>query len=111
MSLNAFSKLVDLLRKDIEPNKRKSRQSTSGNEPVSAELVVAAGLRYLGGSPYKDLVDIVGVSLSHTKTIVRKFLGLFIPGKTGVQYCTVLYAFASHDCQTNNENQALSQQT
>jgi hypothetical protein len=44
MSINTFNKLVDLLRKDIEPNKRKSRQSTSRNDPVSAELVVAAGL-------------------------------------------------------------------
>jgi hypothetical protein len=74
MSLNAFSKLVDLLRKDIEPNERKSRQSTSGNEPVAAELVVATGLRYLGGASYNDLVDIVGVSNTHTKAIVRKFL-------------------------------------
>jgi hypothetical protein len=56
--------LVGLLRDRIEPNEHKSRQSTSGNEPVSAELVVAAGLRYLGGTPYKDLVDIVGTSVN-----------------------------------------------
>jgi hypothetical protein len=70
MSLNTFEKLVNLLQSDIEPNEKKSRNSTSGNEPVSSELVVAARLRYLGGASYDDIVDIVGVSRRHTVTIV-----------------------------------------
>jgi hypothetical protein len=44
MSINAFQRLVGLLQKDIEPDRKQSQCSTSGNVPVSAELVVAAGI-------------------------------------------------------------------
>ena len=49
-------------------------RSSSGNQPITPDMVVAAGLRFLGGSPYKDVADVLGISRESAKRVVGKFL-------------------------------------
>ena len=74
MSQAAFSKLVDLLGDMINVNEAKSRASTNDNDPIAVQLVVGAGLRYLGGEYLKSIRDIFGISPSYTRRIVRTFI-------------------------------------
>jgi hypothetical protein len=74
MSEKAFNKLLQHLRDDITVDFTKSRNSTQGNEPIYPELIVATGLRFLGGSTHKDLEDIFGLSLNSVKRVIKMFL-------------------------------------
>ena len=64
MSKKAFDKLVDILK--ITVDKLKSKNSTSGNAPISPLMIVAIGLRFLGGEKAKSLADTFGISISST---------------------------------------------
>jgi len=72
MSEESFNILVDLL--DITVDESKSRASTSGNEPIWPHFVVAIGLRFLHGSGFDNLVDNYGLSDTHARYTVSKFL-------------------------------------
>ena len=74
MTEASFNKLVELLRDDLAIDKKQSANSTGGNAPIIPELVVASGLRFLGGESYAALADIFGISLSSARRIVNKFL-------------------------------------
>ena len=62
MSKQAFDRLCDIL--DIQVDEKKSRQSTKGNDPITSVMVVAIGLRFLGGEKPKSLADAFGTSIS-----------------------------------------------
>ena len=72
MSENAFRNLVMTL--GIHVDEKRSRASTGDNHPISSEMVVAIGLRFMGGEKMKSLADTFGTSLSSIKRAVGKFL-------------------------------------
>jgi hypothetical protein len=74
VTLPTFNMLVELLRPSITVNERKSRNSTGNNEPIYPEMVVGAGLRFLGGSSHKDIEDIYWIS-NHSS---RRIIGMFV---------------------------------
>ena len=74
MTESSFNKLVDILRQDIHINKAQSSRSTSGNKPITAEMVVGAGLRFLGGDYQKTISDVFGISVKSAERIINKFL-------------------------------------
>ena len=67
MSYASFIQLVDIL--DLNVNETRSRASTSGNEPITLELIVAIGLWFMGGEKRKSLKDIFGTSAPSNMTI------------------------------------------
>jgi len=74
MSLQAFHLLLSILRSSVTVDGKQSRRCTSGNAPIVPELVVGAGLRFLGGESQKSIADIYGISVKSTMRIVDKFL-------------------------------------
>lgn len=74
MSEESFNNLVDMLRPSITVDFQKSLNSTSGNTPIYPELVVATGLRFLGGELWKSLEDIFGIDISSAKRVTKMFL-------------------------------------
>ena len=72
MSKKAFDKLVDILK--ITVDKLKSKNSTSGNAPISPLMIVAIGLQFLSGEKAKSLADTFGISISSTHRVIDKFL-------------------------------------
>jgi len=74
MKKESFEKLVDILRSDIRVDEKQSMRSTGGIEPITPELIVAAGLRFLGGATQKELALSLGVSLSSLKRVISMFL-------------------------------------
>ena len=72
MSMASFYKLVDML--DIQVDETKSRNSTGGVDPIDKTLIVACGLRFLGGEQHKSLTDIYHTSESSVRRSVNRFL-------------------------------------
>ena len=71
MMLPKFNKLVSILKNDMDVVK--SMNSTKGNTPICPELVVAIGLRFLGGEHVKSLEDIFGVDHSSVPQVIDVF--------------------------------------
>ena len=71
MSETAFFALLDILRDRITVDFTKSRNSTKGNDPIFPELILATGLRFLGGSTHKDLEDIFCMSIESVKRVIK----------------------------------------
>ncbi len=74
MTLPTFNKLVELLRPMVSINELKSRNSTANDEPIYPEMIVGAGLRFLGGSFYKDIEDIYRIPNHSVWRIVAMFV-------------------------------------
>ena len=72
MSVSSFHHLVNIL--DIHVNEARSRASTGGNAPITSTMIVAIGVRYLGGEKRKSLADIFGTSDSSIDRVIDKFL-------------------------------------
>ena len=72
MSENAFNRLVDIL--DLRVDETKSKNSTGGIEMICPQIIVAAGLRWLGGDDMKSIEDTFHISLSSAQRIVNRFL-------------------------------------
>ena len=72
MEETSFYHLVGIL--DIKVHEGLSRASTNGNEPIRPHIVVACGLRYLGGEHCKSLVDVFGMSETSVQASVDKFI-------------------------------------
>jgi hypothetical protein len=75
MSEEAFDHLVDIYRDDITVNYARALALTQGNDPIYPELVVGAGLRFLGGEYVKSINDIYGMSIKSAQRIIWRFLG------------------------------------
>ena len=72
MSFEAFNQLVDILH--IHVDELKSRQSTGGNDPIIPRMIVAMGLRYLGGEELKSIADMFGTSIGSANRVTNVFL-------------------------------------
>jgi hypothetical protein len=81
MSMNAFTALVHLLR--ILVNHKQSQCASGGIEPIDANIVVACGLRWLGGESHKTNADAFHISISSSKRVVYQFI-------SAVNSCTEL---------------------
>jgi hypothetical protein len=64
MTLETFTKLLEILRPSITVDPIKSQNSTPGSSPIYPELVMAIGIRWLAGGSYHDIKDFCGVSRS-----------------------------------------------
>ena len=53
----SFDKLVGILRDEIKIDEKQSMCSTSGMNPITPEMVVGAGLRFLGGELHKSIAE------------------------------------------------------
>ena len=74
MKENSFNKLLGILRHRFITNEVQAARAAHGNIPIIPEVVLACGLRYLGGDRYTALMDIFGISLQSAKRCVNKFL-------------------------------------
>ena len=74
MSEDSFNKLVDLLRPMIAIDQRQSMRSTQGAYPITPEITVGAGLRYLGGGAIHMIGDSFNCSESSIQRHVDSFL-------------------------------------
>ena len=74
MSERSFNQLVDILCPQVSLDELQSYQNTGGNDPITPEMVVGAGLRFLGGEHVKSIADIFGMSESSVVRIVKSFL-------------------------------------
>ena len=72
MTEATFDVLVDRLHLPV--NEIKSRNSTKGVDPIVKPMVVAIGLRFLGGEPHKAMEDIFHISKSSSKRCVKRFI-------------------------------------
>lgn len=62
---------MDIL--NITVDEKKSRQSTGGNDPISPKMIVAMGLRYLGGEELKSMADVFGTSIDSATRVTSIF--------------------------------------
>lgn len=74
MDVAAFDNLVEWLREDLTVNELQSRQSSSGGGPIYPEMIVATGLRWLGGEKLKSLHEIYNYSTGSGGCIVENFI-------------------------------------
>lgn len=71
MTKESFDKLVELL--SLAVDERKSRNSTGGVHPIDKYLIVASGLRWVGGESYKSIADIFHIDISSARRVVKRF--------------------------------------
>ena len=74
MQASSFDILLALIRRKITVDYKQSHRSTEGNEPIYPELILACGLRFMGGELSKSLMDIFGISKNSTERVVNMFL-------------------------------------
>mmetsp|Transcript_6245 Transcript_6245/g.12916 ORF Transcript_6245/g.12916 Transcript_6245/m.12916 type:complete len:426 (-) Transcript_6245:105-1382(-) len=74
MSEDSFNKLVDLLRPIIAKDEKQSMRSTQGVPPITPEMTVGAGLRYLGG----DLIYSIGDSFNCSESAIQREVDRFL---------------------------------
>ena len=73
MSEDSFQKLADILKDDLSINEAQSRRCTQGNAPITLEMVLAIGQRYMGGKHAKSLADIYGMHIKSAERVISKF--------------------------------------
>jgi hypothetical protein len=78
MTESSFNKLVDLLAPNLQVDEEKSRNCRAGIQPIDKRIIVAAGLRWLGGEPYKSLANIFYFSRSSARRVVARFMDAVI---------------------------------
>ena len=74
MSKNSFNKLVEILRNQLAIDELQSLRSSGGSDPISPEITVAAGLRFLGGTPVTSVADVYHFSISSARRVIDNFL-------------------------------------
>ena len=75
MKEHHFDMLLESLRDRLTVSIAHSCSSTSGNEPICPEVILACGLRFLGlGENAAGLADMYGMSVSSAKRVVKMFL-------------------------------------
>ena len=71
MSEHSFNVLLDGIREGITVSFLQSNRSTSGNEPIYLELILAMCLRFLIGDSVRALVHLYGVSMPSYKQVIK----------------------------------------
>ena len=74
MTEESFNTLVDILRADVTLDAKQSMRSTSGNGPITPEMVVGIGLRFLAGEKNISLADIFGTSYTTIDRLIERFI-------------------------------------
>ena len=74
MSLGDFNKLVSILEESVRANEKQSRRSTSGNDPITPQIIVGSTIRFLIGDRIMALSDIYGVSPPSLNRVINKCL-------------------------------------
>jgi hypothetical protein len=74
MTEETFHKLVDVLSPRLDVNVEKSRNSSSGMQPLDKRFIVAVGLRWLAGCDHNGLDEIYGISRSSSHRLVDRFI-------------------------------------
>ena len=74
MSQRSFNELVDLLNSDVSMNELQAFCSTSINDPITPEMIVGAGLRFLEGEYIKIIAGIFGLSKLSVDRVIKSFL-------------------------------------
>jgi len=69
----SFHKLVSILRADLQANELQSIRS-GGADPLTPDIIVAIGLRSLGGSFTQDIAEIFGMSKTTAHNKIYSFL-------------------------------------
>jgi hypothetical protein len=88
MTESSFNKLVDLLTPQLHVDEVKSRNCTGGIQPIDPRIIVATGLRWLGGEHHKSLSDIFRISRASTWRVVGRFIGAVIDNIDNIQLLT-----------------------
>lgn len=78
MPREAFNRLVKLLRPAIEVDQLKSMQASCGKGPITPEITVAMGIRFLCGEKPKSLKDIFHMTISSTRRHIAMFLNAVV---------------------------------
>ena len=73
MTEPSFDKLVSLLRADLQVDELQAIRA-GGADPITPEMTVAVGLRFLGGSITKDIEDFFAMSKTTTHSKIYSFL-------------------------------------
>jgi hypothetical protein len=73
-----FNTLVDDLSPYLWVDEVKSKNNTSGFQPIDQRFIVASGLRWLGGHDHSGLEDMFDISCSSSWRIVKRFIGVVI---------------------------------
>ena len=73
MTREAFDALERILKPAITLNFTKSMNSTSGNAPITPQMITAMGVRYMGGEEPKSLADIFGMSIDSADHLINFF--------------------------------------
>jgi len=75
MPLSSFHYLIEELREPLTVSFKHSISSTSGNDPIYPEVIVAVGLRFLGcRDTHSSLADTYGMSDASAYRVVEMFL-------------------------------------
>ena len=75
MPLSSFHYLIEELREPLTVSFKHSINSTSGNDPIYPEVIVAVGLQFLGcGDTHSSLADTYGMSDASAYRVVEMFL-------------------------------------
>jgi hypothetical protein len=74
MTEESFDVLLEILRDKITVNYVKSMASTDRNEPIYPEVVLASGLRFLGGDFPKTIADLFGFSVNSAVRVIQLFM-------------------------------------
>ena len=74
MTEESFNKLVNILREDVTVDGMQSLRSSDVNRQIYPEMIVASGLRFLGGEPVISLADVYGMSDSSTRRVNQMFI-------------------------------------
>ena len=77
MSERSFNELVNLLRPQVSYDKKQAYHSTRGKDPIGPEMVVGAGLCFLGGDHVKSRLSAQNQGKSNFK-IVESIRCLYI---------------------------------
>ena len=90
MSPEAFDYLCDVLREEVGVDERRSRCGSGGNDPVTPEMSVMMGLRFMGGEFKKSIEDFAGVSPDtckrHCEKICMRLMVAMIPFSLSIAF-------------------------
>jgi hypothetical protein len=84
----SFNKLVYLLAPHLLVDHVKSKNSSAGVSPINKSVIVAAGLRWLGGELYKSIADIFHISRASARRSVRRFINAVIANLNNISLPT-----------------------
>ena len=74
MTKESFVKLLFILEDDLTVDEHQSRRSTRGNCPITSVVMLATGLRYLGGAKPQEISDIYKISIPSVHRVINMFL-------------------------------------